>query len=127
KETVMRLKRVARKTAAMVHFLKEIGRLNTCQPRVEQVRLAGLVREVKVELRQHLPESPLECHVAGEVATVAADARLLTQAIVELLRGLLGRRPTGAHILELDGRAAGGAVELHGELSLATPGLRVTA
>lgn len=116
-ETVQRLHRVAGKTGTMVRFLRELGRLNTYACRMEEVPLAGLIREIKVELHQHVAEGSVECQLAGDVKTLVADRRLLTQALVELLRCLIERRPAGPCRLRMIGRATEEATELRGELS----------
>jgi hypothetical protein len=116
-ETVQRLHRVAGKTGTMVRFLRELGRLNTYPCRMEEVQVAGLIREIKVELHQHVAAGSLECQLAGDVKTLVADRRLLTQALVELLRCLIERRPAGPCSLRMIARATEEGTELRGELS----------
>jgi light-regulated signal transduction histidine kinase (bacteriophytochrome) len=116
-ETFQRLQRVAGKTATMVRFLRELCRLNTYPCRIEEVRLASLIREIKVELRQHVADGLVECQLAGDVKTLFADRRLLIQSLVELLRCLIGRRPAGSCSLRIHGNLTEDATELRGELT----------
>jgi len=116
-ETIQRLRRVAGKTATMVRFLRELDRLNTYSARMEDIPLAGLFREIKVELQQHIAEGSLECQLAGDVQMLRADPRLLVQALVELLCCLIERRPAGPCSMRMRGRASEGATELRGELT----------
>src|SRR5260370_40865898 len=71
-ETVQRLHRVAGKTSTMVRFLRELGRLNTYQCNTEEVPLAGLIREIKVELHEHVAACSRECQLAADVNTPVA-------------------------------------------------------
>jgi K+-sensing histidine kinase KdpD len=114
-ETLQRLHRVAGKTSTMVRFLRELGRLNSYVRRVEAVRLAGVIREVSVELQQYFPEAPLPCELNGDVKAVVADPRLLKQALVEILRCLIDRRGA-ASALRLEARGTMEGTELRGEL-----------
>lgn len=116
-ETVQRLRRVAGKTGVMVRFLRELGRLNSYSARLEELRLASVIREVKVELQQHVAEGSVECQLAGDVKTLVADRRLLIQSLVELLRCLIGRRPAGPCSLRIRGEVTQDATELRGELT----------
>jgi hypothetical protein len=116
RETVHRLQRVVRKTVNMVRFLKELERLGSHQCRLEEIRLAGLIREVGIELRQQIPELSLECSLAGDCGTIVADRRLLTQAVVELLRCLLEARAGSNVRLQLAAQKIGKDTELRGTL-----------
>jgi len=116
-ETVQRLRRVAGKTATMVRFLRELDRLHNYSARMEDIPLDGLFREIKVELQQHIAEGSVECRLAGDVRTLRADPRLLVQALVELMRCLIERRPAGPCSMGMRGRASEAATELRGELT----------
>jgi light-regulated signal transduction histidine kinase (bacteriophytochrome) len=89
REYVERLSSTARKTGDMVRFLKEMGRLHTCQPRLEEIPLAALARELRAELNQLCPAQTLEYEWSWEVATIRADYRPLHQALLGLLQGRL--------------------------------------
>jgi light-regulated signal transduction histidine kinase (bacteriophytochrome) len=117
RETLQRLQRVVRKTGIMVRFLKELERLGSHQCRLEEIRLAGLIREVKLELRQQLPELALECSLAGDCGTVVADRRLLTQAVVQLLRCLLEARLGSTVKLQIIAQKNEQDTELRGTLT----------
>jgi hypothetical protein len=114
-ETVFRLQRVARRTCEMARFLREVERLGSYQCRLEEVQLARLMREVQGELQQRCPDVALACAFAGDVNTVFADARLLTHALVEVLRCLVDNK-TGTMALQLTARHLGQDTELRGEL-----------
>jgi hypothetical protein len=118
-ETFQRLQRVAGKTGSMVRFLRELGRLDTYSAQREEIQLASLVREIKVELHQHIANGSVECQLVGDVKTMVADRRLLAQALVEVVRCLIERRPAGSFSLRMRGELTGDATELHGELSWA--------
>jgi hypothetical protein len=115
-ETFYRLQRVARKTSEMVRFLKELERLGSYQCRLEEIRLNGLVREVKVQLQQRCPELSLEYALAGDPKTVVADAHLLTHALVELLRCLLETKLVDRVAMQFAAQRLGKDTELRGEL-----------
>ncbi len=116
-ECLRRLHRVARKAAGQVRFLREMARLATPGRCVEQVTPATLVREIGLELQQQLPAAHVQCRPAGDVAGFAAHPRCLVLAVVEVVRMLLDRDPTGPCRLVLTGRAVADGVALDGELT----------
>jgi K+-sensing histidine kinase KdpD len=114
-----RLGQAANKTAGLVGFLREVGRLHGYERHVENVSLASVIRQVTVELHEALPEAPVQCELAGDVQAINADPRLLTRALVELTRCLLERSPDTAGRLRLLTQRGANAIELRGELSWA--------
>ena len=118
RECLRRLHRAARKAAGQVRFLREMARLRTHGRRVVPVTLATLVREIALEVGQQMSASPeMQCRLAGDDASFAADPRRLVLAMVEIVRMLVERDSTGPHTLAVGGRAMADAVELHGELT----------
>jgi hypothetical protein len=100
REHLDRLRRVAHKAGGMVRFLKELGRLGSYQPHVEEVSLGILMGQLKADLQEQMPGANLECRLDAD-ATVAADARLLCRALVEIVRCLLegaGACPRSLHL-----------------------------
>jgi light-regulated signal transduction histidine kinase (bacteriophytochrome) len=85
-----RLERVAHRTAGMVHFLKEMGRLGSYETHIEEVSLLSLLREVKVDLQQQAPQTTFE-FALGQATSLSADSRLLRLALVEIVRCLVER------------------------------------
>jgi hypothetical protein len=117
RECVGRLHRVARKANGMVRFLKEMGRLNTYQCRVEEISAAALLRELKAEVQQQLPKAPVEFQLATEVKTVTVDPRRLVLAVVEILRCLLERFAGSQVLVQLRGQRCPQGIELCGVLT----------
>ncbi len=117
RECLRRLHRVARKAAGQVRFLREMGRLRTQGQRVVPVTLATLVREIGLEVGHQMSAARLQCRMAGDDASFAADPRRLVLAMVEIVRMLMERDSTGPHTLAVGGRTVADAVELHGELT----------
>ena len=117
REYVGRLQRVAEKAASMVHFLKELGRLGGYQQRLEEVSLMSLMREIKVDLQQQIPDARFDCQFIGDVRPIRVDAKLLRLAVVEVMRCLAERGPARPCALRLTGRQTGLGQELAGEVT----------
>lgn len=86
REYVERLGSAARKTAGMVRFLKEMGRLHSYQPQFEEVPLVALARELRAELNQLYPGRTLEYTWDWKLPGVRLDYRPFLQAVLELLQ-----------------------------------------
>lgn len=100
----------AERAGAQVRFLKEMARLQRCQPNVEEVALSSLSRELQGDLAEFSDGAP---HYAWDwqVKTIHADSRLLVQALRELLHVLLDSISASFRI-EGASRWAGDDIEL---------------
>jgi signal transduction histidine kinase len=117
RDYVGRLQQVGRDAAAMVAFLRELGRLRAYRRHVANVALATVLRDVQAALHEDLLDTPLQCELGGDVPAVSADPKLLSRALIELLRCLLERAPARRSRLRLTARRQDDAVELRGDLS----------
>jgi len=121
REYFKRLTRVAGRAANMVQFLKEVGRLDTYERRVDEISLAKVVRQIQLELHQQMHPTAVDCILSGDVATVRVDARLLSLAIVEIARSLAERRAIASGTLFITGQRGDKGPRLAVQLSWSEP------
>ena len=103
----------AQRAQALIATLKELARLGWDKlPAREVVSLDGLVRELTAEVKAHHPACTLECRLAHDAVRVTAPGRLLTQALLRLLRSFPGVGGSAARKVGIRSRRTPEGVEL---------------
>lgn len=86
REYLGRLTGATQRAGKLVHFLKQMARLNTLDEPVELVYLDHLAHELQAELHQSFPDHVLAFEIQWNVPVIAAGRRSLHQALLEILR-----------------------------------------
>jgi signal transduction histidine kinase len=103
----------AQRAQGLIATLKDLTRLAAEKlPPREVISLDGLVRDLTVEVKAHHPASALESRLAPDAARVCAPGRLLYQALVRLVRGLLTAGGGATRKAGIRSRRTAGGVEL---------------
>jgi light-regulated signal transduction histidine kinase (bacteriophytochrome) len=111
REYLRRLHNATRRGAELARFLKEMERLRTFTVQSTTIGLADLARELQGELQQRFPTKVFEFKWQWHEPQAVGDPRVLSQAIRELLIGLIPAAASHCRISASSNRQ-GKAIEL---------------
>jgi len=87
-EYVRRLQSATLRTSEMVRFLKQMEQMKAFAPRVEEIQLNTLSRELQGELQRLQPEKQFHFDWHWHNPTIVADSRTFLQALLRIFTAL---------------------------------------
>jgi light-regulated signal transduction histidine kinase (bacteriophytochrome) len=98
REYLRRLHSATQRASEQVRFLKEMGRIHTCNTKAEAIALSTLARELQGELQQKHPHTEFAFEWQWMAPSIIGDVRTLRLALSELLGALMGPDAKQCHL-----------------------------